>query len=257
MISGTYLPGHSYIHRTDPRIKFTLLILWVIALILPVSIVSLIGYYAGLVCIIVTSLSFRQVVQPLKTIWPILVLVALLTPPFHVSGDVLFQVGGVIQISVGGLQEALILILRFSGITSAFFLFFRTTTIDDFILTLRWYGLPYSGALIITIAFRYIPSLLQLYHNIEDAHALRRPAPTGQNRFHPVKKFKHIFPILVSVMIHSIKSIPTLSMALESRGFGRTNPRTSYRSLPRIKKVIHQAGLSIIVLLFLILLPFL
>ncbi|MFO7730902.1 MAG: energy-coupling factor transporter transmembrane component T [Spirochaetia bacterium] len=257
MISGTYLPGNSFVHKADPRIKFSLLILWVIALILPVSIVALTAYYLALVLLIWAGLSLGQVLQPLKTIWPLLLLIALLTPPFHQSGRELYQIGGFIRITEGGLQEAFVLIVRFSGITSAFFLFFRTTTIDDFILTLRWFGLPYSGALVVTIAFRYIPSLLQLYRNIEDAHALRRPAPQGRRKFHPIKKFSHIFPTLVSVMIHSIKGIPTLSMALESRGFGRYNPRTSYRSLLPLKKVVHHVGISIIVLLFLVLLLFL
>ncbi|HKK65553.1 MAG TPA: energy-coupling factor transporter transmembrane component T [Clostridia bacterium] len=256
MVSGTYLPGNSFVHKADPRMKFSLLILWVIALILPVSIAALAAYYLALVLLIWAGLSLGQVFQPLKTIWPLLLMIALLTPPFHQSGRELYQVGGFILITKGGLQEAIILIVRFSGITSAFFLFFRTTTIDDFILTLRWFGLPYSGALVVTIAFRYIPSLLQLYRNIEDAHALRRPVPEGRRKFHPIKKFSHIFPTLVSVMIHSIKGIPTLSMALESRGFGRHNPRTSYRSLLPLKEIVHQAVLFIIVLLFLVLLLF-
>ena len=257
MISGTYLPGNSFVHKADPRLKFSLLILWVIALILPVSIAALVAYYLALVLLIWSGISLGQVLQPLKTIWPLLLLIALLTPPFHQSGRELYHLGGLVRITEGGLQEAFILIVRFSGITSAFFLFFRTTTIDDFILTLRWFGLPYSGALVVTIAFRYIPSLLQLYRNIEDAHALRRPMPEGRRKFHPIKKFSHIFPTLVSVMIHSIKGIPNLSMALESRGFGRHNPRTSYRSLLPLKEIVHQAVLFIIVLLFLVLLYFL
>lgn len=254
MISGTYLPGTSFLHTSDPRLKFFLLLCWVIALILPVPLPVLLCYYLGLAVLIAAGLSFKQVFQPLKTIWPILVLVALITPPFHQTGRTLYQAGRLFSITAGGVEEALTLILRFSGITSAFYLFFRTTTIDDFILTLRWYGLPYSGALVITIAFRYIPSLLQLYRNIQDAHALRRPAPEQKRSFSPVKRFTHVFPTLVSVMIHSIKNIPTLSMALESRGFGRHNPRSAYRSLRPLHEVIHQVVFFFIVLLFLVLL---
>ncbi len=257
MISGTYLPGTSFLHTSDPRLKFFLLLCWVIFLILPVRLLVLLGYNLGLVVLIAAGLSFKQVLQPLRTIWPILLLVALITPPFHQTGPTLYQVGSLFSITSGGIREALTLILRFSGITSAFFLFFRTTAIDDFILTLRWYGLPYSGALVITIAFRYIPSLLQLYRNIQDAHALRRPAPEQKRSFSPVKRFAHVFPTLVSVMIHSIKSIPTLSMALESRGFGRPNPRSAYRSLRPLHKVIHQLVYFSIVLSILILLYFL
>ena len=257
MISSTYIEGDSLVHKADPRLKLILLLSWVVALILPSPLFTISAYYLALVLLISLSRRFSDALLPLKSIWPILLLVFILTPPFHREGELLFSIGGWLQITAGGLTEAFTLIIRFSGITSAFFLFFRTTTIDCFILSLQWFGMPYTAALVITIAFRYIPSLIQLYRNIQDAHALRRPPQTQKSAFNLKKKAAHLFPTLVSVMIHSIKSIPALSMALEIRGFGRHNSRTSYMSLPASRSMIRQLPGFFVVLLILILLYFL
>ena len=257
MISTAFLDSGSFLHRADARIKFTILILWTAAFLVPSSMMVLLRYYAGIIILIAITLSPKQVLLPLKSIWPVLMLVLVITPPFHTGGTVLFQIGTWYSVTMKGLEEAGILIFRFSGITSAFFLFFRTTSIDQFILALQWYGLPYNAALVVTIAFRYIPSLVQLYRNIQDAHTLRR-APLKQGRFYnPVRRFSHLFPSLVSVMIHSIKSIPTLSMALEIRGFERNRQRSTYKPLPGLKMVVYQFPAAIIVLLILILSYFL
>jgi len=257
MIGTAFRPGASFLHRTDPRIKFFILVFWTIAFIIPSSVPILLRYYLGTILLIAAALSVREVFVPLKSIWPILLLVLLLTPPFHAGGEIFFEIGGWYQLTEEGLEEALMLILRFSGITSAFFIFFRSTSIDQFILALRWYGLPYNAALIITIAFRYIPTLIQLYRNIQDAHTLRRPPLEDGRRYNPVRRFAHIFPILVSVMIHSIKSIPSLSMALENRGFGHSRERTIYRPLPKLRTVRLQCGAGLIVVLAVILIYFL
>jgi len=253
MFSTAYKPGNSLLHRSDGRIKLAMLILWTAAFLAPGSLMVQLRSYSGLLLLICFNLSLREAFKPLKSIWPLLVLVFIITPPFHQGGSLLFQLGNWYRITPEGLREAGILIIRFSGITSLFFLFFRTTTIDTFILVLRWYGLPYNAALVITIAFRYIPSLINLYKNIQDAHALRRP-PLQQGRiYNPFRRFTHLFPSLVSVMIHSIKSIPSLSMALEIRGFGRHNQRTTYRPLPPFTTVTKQFFGIIIVLSLLIL----
>jgi len=257
MISTAFRPGTSLLHRTDPRLKLLLLVLWTAAFIIPSPVAVILRYYLGVAVLITLTIGAKEIFPPLKSIWPILLLVILITPPFHIGGTEYFRITEWYRVTRAGIEEALTLVLRFSGITSAFFLFFRTTSIDQFILSLRWYGLPYNAALVITIAFRYIPSLIQLYGNIQDAHTLRRPPLERKRRYNPVRKFSHIFPGIVSVMIQSIKSIPTLSMALEIRGFGLSGQRTDYRPLPPLLSRLFQCGIALIVLFILVLLYFL
>jgi energy-coupling factor transporter transmembrane protein EcfT len=58
-------------------------------------------------------------------------------------------------------------------------------------------------------------------------------------------------------MIHAIKGIPSLAMALESRGFGRENRRGSFRELPRISQILIQLPLFLAAALILVGLAFL
>ena len=240
MLGNTHTEGNSFLHRGDPRGKVLLAVLWVVVSLLPVPLYVLGMYYAGLLLFISFSLSPKDIFVPLKAILPILVLVLLLTPPFHTGGEEFFRLGSWYVITMDGLREAATLMFRFTIITNVFFLLFRTTPMDWFILALRWFGLPYTGALVVTIAFRYIPSLIEVYNNIRDAHSLRRPSSAKEGGWNPFAKARGVFPSLVSIMIHAIKGIPSLAMALESRGFGRENPRGAFRELSPISGVLPQ-----------------
>ena len=61
------------------------------------------------------------------------------------------------------------------------------------------------------------------------------------------KKISSLLPTLTSVLVVSIKSIASTSEALELRGYGRNNKRTSYRSLKSVKKVFPHFVISVIV----------
>jgi energy-coupling factor transport system permease protein len=100
---------------------------------------------------------------------------------------------------------------------------------------LRWFGLPYSACLVVTITLRTIPTLGATWHNVLDAHRLRSGSPAGAPRRRLVETY---LPVLTSVLIEAVKGIPLLAMALESRGFGRRNPRTSLAELKRGRALI-------------------
>jgi energy-coupling factor transport system permease protein len=102
--------------------------------------------------------------------------------------------------------------------------------LDELVLALRWYGLPYRPSLTLIMAFRFIPTLVELYQNVQDAHSLR----TAGER--PVGFFGRILPRLTSVFIQAIRMVPSLAMALETRGLGRRTPRTEWRELPRRRR---------------------
>jgi energy-coupling factor transport system permease protein len=234
MTTDLFKPGRSLLHSLDPRPKLLLLLLLSVIFFLPFGPAEL-GLYALLLCVCTLfSLGPRDLFVSLRSIFPILILVALLTPPFNLSGEVFLRLGGRPLLTSGGLLETLRLVSRFLGVTLLFFLFFRTTETENFILALLWYGLPSPAALTLTITVRYIPYIFSLYGQIKDAHRLRLPQAMGRRQGMRVR-FGSMIPILVSVVIQSIRSIPNLAMSLESRGVGRNAPRTSYLSLPPVR----------------------
>ena len=144
MIAEFYKPGHSLLHRWDPRAKLLLLPLVLAGFFVPSQpwpLLVLAAMTAGLVAI---PLGPGQLVPPLKTLAPILVLILVLTPPFHGSGPVLIEAAGVRVLTTDGARLTAVLLLRFAGITLGFFAVVRTLSLDDMVLSLRWFRLPHE-----------------------------------------------------------------------------------------------------------------
>jgi energy-coupling factor transport system permease protein len=228
VIAEFYSPGQSFLHRWDARAKLLVLPLVLAGFFLPSAPWVLLVFSAGIAAVIALALGPSQLLPPLKAVWPVLVLILLLTSPFHLGGVPVLRVLGVTLLTSEGLDTTLVLLLRFLGITLGFFAVVRTVSLDDIVLSLRWFGLPYSACLVMTITLRMIPTLAVTWHAVRDAHRLR--SGIIERRQPLVRTY---LPVLTSVMIEAVKGIPLLAMALESRGFGRRNPRTS---LSRLRK---------------------
>lgn len=250
MIGDFFLPGSSFLHRFDPRAKVICLLGSAAAFFYPLSLPWPAGYLFFWLVVSAAALGPRQAVAPLRTIMPLLVLVIILTPLFNRQGDAVLVIRGVVLVTSGGLEETLRMVVRFSGVTVVFFLYFRTTELTDILLSLRWFGLPFRASLIVTVAFRYIPHLAKLYGQVKDAHTLRHPAGGAEVKRNPTRKITSFFPTLTSVLIQAVKSIDPLSMALEVKGVGRANRRTSYGRLSGGKILFPHFFFSCLIIIF-------
>lgn len=242
MITSTFISGNSILHKADPRIKTIILLTIVTLLFFPLSITAMIFILTLLLVSGIRSLGFPRIAQALKMILPIIIFVIILTPPFFRGGDPVLAIKDTIILTTEGIEQTLRLIFRFSGITLCFYIFFSTTSNNYFILTLQWFHLPFKAALIITISLRYIPYMIIIYNNIKDAHKLRGIYYKKRKIW---KKINSIFPTLVSVLIQSIKSIPSLSMALELRGIGLSTERSQYHVI-KTSKIVLQIIITIV-----------
>lgn len=223
-----FRPGHSFLHRFDPRAKLIVLIPLFSSFFLPGPVWLPAAYVGALALVIMGSLGPRELLSPLRAIVPILLLICLLTPPFHPQGRPILSLFSRPLLTSEGLEETILLFMRFTGITLACFAVFRTLDLNDFVLSLRWFGLPFSLCLVLIVTLRYIPSLGEIWRNVRDAHKLRSGPPKRGRR----NRARGWMPLLTSILIEAIKGIPALAMALESRGFGRKTLRTSYAVLP-------------------------
>jgi energy-coupling factor transport system permease protein len=226
-----YAPGDGLLHRLDPRCKLPLAALFTALFFLPLPLPLLAAYLGFVSLAIWLSLGFRELLRPLRTIAPLLLLVLLLTPPFHRGGQVYFRLGGLTLLSADGALEAARLALRLTGITFSFFALLRSTDPADLILALRAFGLPFGAGLVVSVALQYVPGLKSLYDQVQDAHRLRRAENSGPAS-KGLRAAQALIPQLTSVLILSIRRIPALAMALELRGVGLKTPRTSLRRLP-------------------------
>ncbi len=252
MIDTLYRDNPSSLHRYDCRLKLFLLPLLLVLFFLPLGTAALCGYTLFFIVLTLFALGYREVLLPLKAIFPLLILIAILTPLFHRSGQPLVEIGIFAFMTDEGAAETLSYIARFSGISTLFFLFFRTTAMENILLGLSWYRLPYNATLVISIALRYIPHLAGLYGQIKAAHALR----CGINDELPSRRIGsrlgQLFPVLVSLVIQSVKTIPTLTMALELKGIGRSNQRSRCRRLKTPDTIAVQIIFTLLLLVLIV-----
>jgi energy-coupling factor transport system permease protein len=216
-----YLPGSSFLHQTDPRARLLALPGLTACFLVPAEPLALLCLAAACLAVTGMILGRRQLGGLLRGLAPALVFIALLTPPFVRGGAVLVALAGIPLVTTAGVRAALVFLSRLAGIAAVFFAMMRTLRLEELVLALRWFGMPFPAALAITATFRYIPFLAGTWHEVKDAHRLRgagtRPGP-----------------VLTAVMVKAVKTIPALAMALESRGLGRRGPRTSLVVLPPV-----------------------
>ena len=197
----------SFLYKADPRLKLIIMLIYTAAFFCPISALRYGLLLVPVVAAGFITCGFKPFLSVFKLILPLLILTVLVTPFFS------------------GIHETVRIILRFIGITALFFLYFKTTDSDQFIQTLRFFGMPYRIALIISISISYIPLLLDTYHDADSAHKLRyTESCPAINRWNFIARFRAILPVLASVLIQAVKNIPTLAMALEIRGVGKAKP---------------------------------
>ncbi|MCL2480441.1 MAG: energy-coupling factor transporter transmembrane protein EcfT [Spirochaetaceae bacterium] len=245
MISETYIKRNSFLHRFDPRIKLFFLLFLSIYFFLPLSCIK---YYAVIVFVFLTGIfavGFKEIIKPIKAVFPLLLMIVLFTPPFYPDGKVFIMIFDYPFITEKGLYEAFYLIARFFGLTLLFYLFLKTTRIEDLTLSLRFFRLPYKAALIISLTFRYLPYAASVYENTTEAHKMRLTKYSESvSKWNFPARFKKLLSVLASVLIQSVKSIPNLAMVLETRGIGRINKPGKIRKMDGIKKLWRQLILS-------------
>lgn len=243
MIGTFYRPGRTFLHRFDPRCKLVLLLLFVVLFLLPLRLAFYAGCLLAVVLLILAGLKARELLPPLRLIGAILLLVVVLTPPLHRQGPVYVRVLGWPLLTAAGVRETVRLLLRLAGITLAFFVFLRTTSPEELLLSLRWFGLPFHAVLALQIALQYIPTVGDLYLQVVEAHRLRRceqgPLAAGRRRLR--RTVKELLPVLTSILILAIRRITLLAMALELRGVGLKTRRTSYATLPAGRSLLRDA----------------
>jgi energy-coupling factor transport system permease protein len=167
--------------------------------------------------------------RPLRTILFLLLIMLLFTPLTYRGGEVVLRIGNMALATREALDNLNTLVARFVGITYLCTLFMWTTPMADINLALRWYGLSYNAALVLTLAFRFIPYIAESFKMIQDSHALRTASGGEETPSH--RRLADLVPTVTAALVVALKSIPSLAMSLEHRGLGRNNARTSYRRL--------------------------
>jgi energy-coupling factor transport system permease protein len=250
MSSATiFFEGRGFLYKVDARAKVIALLISCVFVFLPIYFSGLLTLSILLVSLFFYSVGIKNTTNILKAILPMIILVIIFSPFYERSGTPLLIYKDNLILTYEGLIHSLTLSLRFFSITFSCSLIFLTTKMNAFILALQSFFVPYKTCLTISLVFRTIPTIFDAFNQISDSHSLRRSNQTKK------KRLKNLFPTLTSALVVSLKTIPSLAMALESRGYGLKTKRTNYHRLSSYKYFIFQT-IAIILLFMVLLLTF-
>lgn len=243
MALGRYAPYDTFVHRLDPRSKLLILVLLMVAVFFSYPTQTMTFVMGGLlllvifVLLLVSRVSLRQLFSSLKALWImiiILLLINVLIPPLGAS-RIVFSIGNFNIFWESILQSAKI-ILRLVMMISLTLILTATTKPLDLTYALEWYMTPlrlihfptHEIAMTISIALRFIPTLLDETMRIMNAQASR-----GVDFEHgKVKeKIKAILSLIVPLFMSAFQRSEELANAMEARGYNPRAKRTRYRNL--------------------------
>lgn len=237
---GQYYPRESFVHRLDPRTKLVLVVAYIVAVFLCSNYYS---YLAVIVFVLgVTVLSKVPLKSVLKSVRGILFLVlftALINVFFHTSGERVFQdVSWLtwLPITWDGLDFAAKLALRLIILVVGTSLLTLTTTpmaltdgLESLMKPLKVIKFPvHDVALIMSIALRLIPSLMEEVNKIIMAQKARGASFDTGNLF---KRIKAMLPILIPLFVSAFRKAEELALALDARCYSATEKRTKMKKL--------------------------
>ena len=236
---GQYFAGNSVIHRLDPRVKIIATLLFIIELFI---VDNFMGFAIAAIClgtvIAVSKVPFSFIVRGLKPIIIILLFTFTLNM-FMIDGRVLWQ-WGFLRITAEGLRTAvfmavrlILLIIGSSMLTLCTRPLSLTDGIERLLSPFKRIGVPaHEIAMMMTIALRFIPTLLEETDKIMKAQQARGADFETGNL---IQRAKSLIPILVPLFVSAFRIAQELAMAMEARCYrgGETRTRRKEMKLKR------------------------
>ena len=221
---GQYFPGKSLIHRVDPRLKLVLLVCFIVFIFVCQNAyaLALMGAFT-LTLVLLSRVPIKLFLKSIKAIIIVIILTSILNALYVDTGRVLFE-AWIFKITTGGLARAafmssriLILILASSLLTYTTTPTALTDAIERLFKPLRFIGLGeavHVMAMMITIALRFIPTLIEETDKIMSAQKARGADMDSGSLLHRVKA---LIPILIPLLISSVRRAYDLADAMECR----------------------------------------
>jgi len=234
---GRYVESDSVIHRLSPVTKY----LWLLVVMLAASIS---GSFVVVCASVAAPLLFARMarvrmiflLRGFLPVLPFLGLAAVFQIVFSWPGDqsVVLLALGPVSVSVREVVAVVMMALRFVSMMTAIGLFTSVTSegdtargVEDLFAPMARIGFPARAfALMIAVAFRFIPIVAGEFESVVKAQAARG-ADFGAGARNPVRKAKAYVPLIVPVTIRSLERAEALAEAMEARCYG-AGPATRY-----------------------------
>ena len=232
---GQYFPGNSPIHLLDPRTKILGIVLYIFTIFLAKGYLAyaiLIAF--AVMAVLISAIPFRLVLKSIKPLW-IIVLLTLAIHVFTTPGTVIGNLGP-LTVTQEGTRMGVLMSLRLVLLIAVSSLLTFTTSpialtdgIERLLNPFRRLGVPaHELAMMMTIALRFIPTLLEETDRIMKAQMARGADFASGNI---LKRAKNMVPLLVPLFISAFRRADELAVAMEARCYRGGENRTRMKEL--------------------------
>jgi len=213
-----YTRQDSIIHRLDPRAKLLMSIVLAVISLLFLSIIPLLIIFCCLIPIIGAAKSLRRWTRSMRGLAILLIFI------------IVFNT--LLSTQPNPFSHSIALTLRLVALMTSFSIFFLTVHPDELSQALIQMRVRFEFAFAMSMAMRYVPTLGQEAYAIMDAQKARG---VELDKGSLLKRIRNIVPIIVPLIIVSIRRALSIAESMESRGFGASENRT-YMNVLRFRR---------------------
>lgn len=234
---GQFFPGNSLLHKLDPRAKIIILTVYIVTLFLCKNFFSLgVLFTAAVIAVLISKISFRVILKGLKALIVIIVFTSFLQIFYNNDGTVLWKPfeNRDFAVTTGGVFTAVFITLRIVALILASSLLTYTTSptmltdaLERLLSPLKVFRINvHSFAMMMTIALRFIPTLIEEVDIIISAQTARGASlETGSLK----ERAKALIPIFVPLFVNSFRRAVDLAFAMECRCYSGDGKRSRMR----------------------------
>ncbi|HAV19798.1 MAG TPA: transporter [Firmicutes bacterium] len=236
---GRYVPYNSPIHRLDPRLKLFALIVFMVGVFMKFTNVGMNFIIYGVIFLLismmmmVSHIRFSSLFKQLKALWIMIAFLLVINTIVPNSGAIAFSIGSW-NIYWNAIFQTLYIIIRLVLMIALTMVLTSTTRPLDLTYAIEWYLMPlkvvkfptHEIAMTISIALRFIPTLLDETYRIMKAQASRGVDFAGGKLS---EKVRAIISLIVPLFISAFQRSEELANAMEARGYNPSGKRTRYR----------------------------
>ena len=256
---GQFFPGHSVIHKLDPRTKLVMLMVYIVALFVAQSWISYAFLFAFLaVCVVISQIPPKSILRGMKPLVFILLFTGILNIFFTTGETVLFSFWK-ITVYLEGIQRAFFMVVRILMLISGTFLLTYTTSpialtdgLEALLNPLKAIKVPvHELAMMMCIALRFIPTLIEETDKIMSAQKARG-ADFENGKL--MDRVKALIPILVPLFISAFRRADELATAMECRCYQGGEGRTKMKLLRYMRRDYLSYGVGVVLMVAVIVL---
>lgn len=236
LLFGRCIDTGSWIHGLDPRAKLTAMVLYLAALLIVGSWIPLaVAAIFSVIYMLATRIPLKYFVKATKPLWVLMVFIFIVQSLTVDEGNEIWRIGSWVLYSEG-LTKGFIAAARMALLVSFTAILTFTTTpgllnqgLAGVLKPLEKIGVSAQRlTLMMSIALRFIPTILDETHKIVKAQAARG---ADLKELPWKEKGKLLVSLLVPVTVSAFRRAEDLVLSMESRGYLIGAPRSEYHLL--------------------------